>query len=94
MKFLKEMVDKKKLQQMEKKKEKDEETNRIKKWEEEFNQNYKMGKMEKEQENEMRRLIEKYKEICAISDTKLGRTNIVKHEINTGNHKPIAQKPL
>ena len=78
---------------MEKKKEKDEETNRIKKWEEEFNQSYKMGKMEKEQENEMRRLIEKYKEICEISDTKLGRTNIVKHEIDTGNHKPIAQKP-
>src|SRR5207244_2531133 len=59
---------------------------------EEFEQNFKIGKVEKEQENEIRRLIEKYKEICAISSTKLGKTNVVKHKINTGDHKPIAQK--
>ena len=59
---------------------------------EEFEQNFKIGKVEEEQENEIRRLIEKYKEICAISSTKLGKTNVVKHRINTGDHEPIAQK--
>ena len=59
---------------------------------EEFEQNFKIGKVEEEQENEIRRLIEKYKEICAISSTKLGKTNVVKHKINTGDHEPIAQK--
>jgi len=58
----------------------------------EFEQNFNIGKIEKEQENEIRKLIGKYREICAISSTKLGKTNIVKHKINTGNHKPIAQK--
>jgi len=61
---------------------------------EEFEQNFKIGKVEEEQENEIRRLIEKYKEICAISSTKLGKTNVVKHKINTGNHEPITQKQL
>src|SRR6266498_463771 len=59
---------------------------------EEFEQNFKIGKVEEKQENEIRRLIEKYKEICAISSTKLGKTNVVKHKINTGDHEPIAQK--
>src|SRR5438445_110649 len=59
---------------------------------EEFEQNFKIGKVEEEQENEIRRLIKKYKEICAISSTKLGKTNVVKHKINTGDHEPIAQK--
>src|SRR6266511_941893 len=59
---------------------------------EEFEQNFKIGKVEEEQENKIRRLIEKYKEICAISSTKLGKTNVVKHKINTGDHEPIAQK--
>jgi len=35
----------------------------------------------------------KYSEICAISDTKLGRTNIVEHRINTGDQKPVSKKP-
>src|SRR5438132_14140753 len=59
---------------------------------EEFEQNFKIGKIEEEQENEIRKLIGKYKEICAISSTKLGKTNVVKHKINIGDHKPIAQK--
>ncbi len=36
-------------------------------------------------------LIEKYKNILALSQTRIGRTNIVKHKINTGNHELIAQ---
>ena len=34
-----------------------------------------------------------YKSICAISQTKLGRTHVVEHEIATGSHKPISSKP-
>ena len=34
---------------------------------EEFEQNFKIGKVEEDQENEIRRLIEKYKEMCAIA---------------------------
>jgi hypothetical protein len=58
----------------------------------EFEESFKIGKIEKEQEEKLRKLIGKYKEICAISDTKLGKTNVVKHTINTGNHEPINQK--
>ncbi len=38
-------------------------------------------------------LIEKYKNILALSQTRIGRTNIIKHKINTGNHESIAQLP-
>src|SRR6266536_1357471 len=48
--------------------------------------------IEKEQEEKLRKIIEKYKRICAISNTKLGKTGVVKYRINTGNHKPIKQR--
>src|SRR5436190_20054562 len=60
---------------------------------EEFEQNIQVGKIEERQKEEIRKLIRKYSEICAISDTKLGRTNIVKHRINTGEHLPVSRKP-
>ena len=59
----------------------------------EFEESFKIGKIGKEQEEKLRKLIGKYREICAISNTKLGKTNIVKHNINTGNHLPIKQQP-
>ena len=43
----------------------------------EFEQSFKIGQMTNEQENKLRKLIGQYKNICAISDTKLGKTNIV-----------------
>ena len=62
---------------------------------EEFEQNFKIGKVEEEQENEIRKLIEKYKEICAISSTKLGKTNVVKQdpEQYIKNSDPNLYKP-
>src|ERR1043165_5449033 len=59
----------------------------------EFEESFKIGKIEREREEKLRKLIGKYKEICAISNTKLGKTNIVKHSVNTGNHLPIKQQP-
>jgi len=35
-------------------------------------------------------LIKKYKNILALSQTRIRRTNIVKHKINIGNHELIA----
>ena len=61
--------------------------------EKEFEQNIQIGNIEDGQKEEIRKLIRKYSEICAISNTKLGRTNIVKHRINTGDHKPVSRKP-
>src|SRR5579862_4867602 len=60
---------------------------------EEFERNFKIGKIDKEKEGKLRELIGKYKDICMVEGMKLGKTNIVKHKIDTGNHKPIAQKP-
>jgi hypothetical protein len=49
----------------------------------------KIGEIEKVQEKELRELLESFKDSFALSGTKLGCTNIVKHGINTGDHKPI-----
>jgi hypothetical protein len=38
-------------------------------------------------------LINQYKNTCALSTTKLGKTHVIKHTIETGNHKPITSKP-
>ena len=59
----------------------------------EFEKTIKIGPMKLEQEQQFKKIIEKYKDLCALSTTKLGRTHIVKHEINTGDNRPIASKP-
>ena len=59
----------------------------------EFRENFKTGTLEKSQEQELEEIIKRYQEICAVGDMKLGKTNIVKHKINTGDNKPIAQNP-
>src|SRR5579862_411424 len=60
---------------------------------EEFEKNFKVGKIDKEKEVKLRELIGKYKDICMVEGMELGKTNIVKHKVNTGNNEPIAQKP-
>jgi len=61
--------------------------------EENFEKYFKIGKINEKQERELRNLIGKYKDVCVIDGTKLGKTNIVKHRVNIGDNKPIAQKP-
>ena len=47
--------------------------------------------MTKAQEQELENLLKRYEDIFAKDEYDLGRTDIVKHEIDTGNCKPIKQ---
>src|SRR5579859_7876293 len=59
----------------------------------EFEESLKIGKIDNEKKTIVKELIEEYKEICALSNSKLGQTNIIKHRINLESHEPIASKP-
>ena len=59
----------------------------------EFDKNLKVGTLEQEQEKIFKGLLLNYGELCALSTTKLGKTGIIKHKIDTGEHEPIAGKP-
>src|SRR6266511_3281438 len=59
----------------------------------EFDESLKVGTLEQEQEEVFKRLLLSYGELCALSTTKLGKTGIIKHKIDTGEHEPIAGKP-
>ncbi len=60
----------------------------------EIKEHLKIGKeITSQQEIIIWNLIEKYKNILALSQTRIERTNIVKHKINTENYEPIAQLP-
>jgi hypothetical protein len=47
----------------------------------------------KDQDQRFRKLINNYKDICMLSNTKLEQTHLVEHTIDTGDHEPIASKP-
>src|SRR2546421_3442906 len=59
----------------------------------EFDENLKVGTLEQEQEKVFKGLLLNYGELCALSTTKLGKTGIIKHKIDTGEYEPIAGKP-
>src|ERR1041385_688611 len=59
----------------------------------EFDESLKVGTLEEEQEKIIKGLLLNYGELCALSTTKLGKTGVIKHKINTGEHEPIAGKP-
>lgn len=42
-------------------------------------------------ENESTNLLKRYKNVFAKSSDDIGRTNLIQHEINTGNAVPIRQ---
>ena len=44
------------------------------------------------QKTELQRLINEYRDVFALSPQELGRTNLVQHHINTGDHPPIRQR--
>src|SRR5918912_565068 len=52
---------------------------------------YTIGDLTQQQEQNLENLLERYKDIFAKDENDLERTNIVKHEIDTGKHKPIKQ---
>src|SRR3954452_5101285 len=53
---------------------------------------YKNEKLTLEQQKEFKRLIKNYEDIFVRDKNELGRTNIVKHSIDTGDEKPIKQR--
>ena len=59
----------------------------------EIKENLKIGEVNEEQRNAIERIIRKYKNVIALSKTKVGKTNIVKHQIDVEGNPPIAQKP-
>lgn len=46
----------------------------------------------KEQQTVLQSLLNKYRDIFALSSEELGRTNLVQHHIDTGDHPPIRQR--
>ncbi len=56
----------------------------------EVKKDLKIGEVDEIQRMILMELIKKYKSTIALSKTKLGRTGIVKHKINTGDNLPIA----
>ena len=50
-----------------------------------------LGPLVYEQQVSFNNLIESYADICAQSQTQIGRTNVIKHRIITGDALPIAQ---
>ena len=42
--------------------------------------------------DQLRSLVEEFAELFVLDSSELGRTSVVTHEINTGEHGPIGQK--
>src|SRR6266513_1472321 len=57
----------------------------------ENNKKYKVRKLTKDQEEKFNRLTQKYHEIFAKNDNNLRRTNVAKHTIDVGDHRPIKE---
>ncbi|VDH93319.1 Hypothetical predicted protein [Mytilus galloprovincialis] len=49
--------------------------------------------LSQEQKRGVENLLNEYKDLFAASDRDLGRTNLVRHTINTGNNAPVKQPP-
>ena len=45
------------------------------------------------QKGDLRQLIYAYADLISTKDTDIGRTHLATHEVNTGTHSPICQKP-
>ena len=61
---------------------------------EEFNKNLRIGKVDKGQGERIKKIVGKYRDLCVINTAELGRTDIVRHRINTGDHGPIKENHI
>ena len=52
-----------------------------------------LGPLDEHQQRLFQKLMMDHKDICARSQTEIGRTNIIKHSIDTGDARPIYQTP-
>src|SRR5256885_16938608 len=53
---------------------------------------YKIGNLTMDQQREVKRVIQKNEDIFIKGKYEVGKTNMVKHTIDTGEEKPIKQK--
>lgn len=53
--------------------------------------NYNSDKISEEQESKFLSLMDEYSDITATSNSDLGKTDLVEHEINTGDAQPVKQ---
>ena len=51
------------------------------------------GKLSLDQMQELRSLLHDYSDVFALTDQELGCTGIVRHSVDTGEHRPIKQQP-
>lgn len=49
--------------------------------------------MSEGQQVDLRKVLNKYTDVFAQSDSDLGRTNILEHAVDTQGHAPILQRP-
>ena len=57
------------------------------------NLNLDEGDLAENQKSDLRRLIYAYADLISTKDTDIGRTHLATHEVDTGSHPPICQKP-
>ena len=52
-----------------------------------------LGPLTYEQQNQFDKVLEDYVDICAASQTDIGRTNLITHRIHTEDAMPLSQSP-
>ena len=52
---------------------------------------YKTGELDGKQQEKFTKLVQRYERIFAKNSKDLGRTNLAKHTIDTGKHKPFKE---
>ena len=69
--------------------------NEVTKWTKELEDMYNRtkGNLSEANQEHLRSLLEEYHDIFSAEGKPLGQTDLAQHEINTGNHRPIKQRP-
>ncbi|PKB96130.1 hypothetical protein RhiirA5_302543, partial [Rhizophagus irregularis] len=60
---------------------------------EKVNPDLHLGPLDYHQQNQFQQLLSDYADICAKSQTEIGKTNVIKHKIITKDAAPISQPP-
>jgi TolA-binding protein len=58
-----------------------------------FKKDIHVGPLDHHQQQQFQQLLRDNIDVCASSQTDIGRTDLLKHKINTGNMAPVAQPP-
>ena len=58
-----------------------------------FKKDIHVGPLDQHQQHLFQQLLQENVDVCASSQLDIGRTNLLKHEVNTANSAPVAQPP-